>query len=152
MQGFVPCHSSFIHKSHSLLNFLYILHTLGLMTSRWSDTIDIYISLLLEFFGCGARRLTTDCSFPLEKSCLPLVVARCTNKPATASLELETRSKDRGTGNGISGLYIRHIRTERHRQLALNGATREWNSAVPLLAKESRSQGKIVDGNCVKMF
>lgn len=63
MQGFVPCHSSFIHKSHSLLNlFLYILHT-----SRSHNKSIIrhyrYIPLLLEFFGCGARRLTTDCSF-----------------------------------------------------------------------------------------
>lgn len=45
MQGFVPCHSSFIHKSHSLLNFLvHIYYTpLGLINK---STIRHYTDII----------------------------------------------------------------------------------------------------------
>jgi len=120
MQGFVPCHSSFIHKSHSLLNlFLYILHTLGLITSRRSDTTDIY-RYYLNFLAAALAGLPLI-AHSIQKSCLPLEV-RCTNKPAIAPLELETRSKkDRVTGNDIRFIYG----IPGYRQLVLNKATRD---------------------------
>lgn len=126
----------YIHKSHSLLNlFLYILHTLGLITSRWPDTTDIY-RCYLNFLAAALAGLPLI-AHSIRKSCLPLEV-RCTNKPAIAPLELETRSKDRGTGNGISGLYTTYI--PGHRQLVLNEAIRDGialSTALPLV-KESR--------------
>lgn len=129
MQGFVPCHSSFIHKSHSLLNlFLYILHTRSHIQGLDDQTLPILYRCYLNFLAAALAGLPLI-AHSIRKSCLPLGV-RCTNKPAIAApLELETRSKDRGIGNGIR-FYIRHC-IPGHRQLALNQATRDENSVVP---------------------
>lgn len=124
MQGFVPCHSSFIHKSHSLLNlFLYILHTRSHIQCLDDQTLPILYRCYLNFLAAALAGLPLI-AHSIRKSCLPLGV-RCTNKPAIAPLELETRSKDRGIGNGIRFYMYTALHTPGHRQLALNQATRD---------------------------
>lgn len=74
----------------ALINlFLYIPHTLGLINKFDDQTLPIYI-VVTWIFWLRRSQAYHWLLIPFEKSCLPLEV-RCTNKPAIAPPELETR-------------------------------------------------------------